>query len=111
MSLWYLDKIREIVNNAIKSRGLDGALEPYGPDNKRTRFYYYCDFETLDAIAHDINDDLLSAGLAPEWVAYSGLISRRRPELGYFIEVRTHVNDGCPELQADVIHFKLKVVE
>lgn len=112
MSLDYLDKIRKIVKDAVASRKLDYTVESRGENNDRSRrLYYYCDWETLDAIADNINDDLLKAGLAPEWVAEFGPLARKRPELGYYIEVTTHDRDGCPELVADTVYFKLRVVK
>ena len=106
-----LNKIKDIVKGAMAPRKLDSVTEEYGYKGQHSRIFYFCDFETLDAIAEEINDGLLNAGLAPEWVAECGPRVRARPDMGYMIEVISCKNDGCPRCIASQTFFKIKVMK
>ena len=70
--------------------------------------YLITDKAIIGEIQTDLNTAIKDAGLYPKWTTRTGRVNRRYPEYGYYLEVTTQFNDGCPECLNNDVIFKIQ---
>lgn len=88
--------------NAIFTNVLSAEL---GAVPTRYDSQYNADMDTINRIVFKINRELMDNNLSDKWVCDLHPVARRRPELGYEIEIRTNFKDGCPECSNNTARF------